>query len=350
MEGKGIDMKERLDALLTQAEKEIEGAESAGAMDALRVQYLGKKGALTLLLREVGSLPKEERPTAGQLVNAVRAELEAALNARQAALDAVERGERLKAERVDVTMPGRARRVGNLHPLTITYNGIRDIFLGMGFTVHRGPEIEYDKYNFDMLNIPRDHPARDTQDTFYVSDDILLRTQTSPGQIRVMLRQKPPIRVIIPGRVYRSDDVDATHSPIFNQIEGLVVDKDITMGDLKGVLDVFAKNLYGPATQTRFRPGYFPFTEPSAEVDASCAVCGGKGCRVCKDTGWIEILGCGMVHPRVLENVGLDSEVYKGFAFGLGLDRIANIRYGIHDIRMLFENDVRFLKQFRGAR
>lgn len=343
-------MKERLKELLNQAESAIQDADSVAAVEALRVQYLGKKGALTILLREVGSLAKEERPAAGQLVNEVRGQLEERLQARLDTLAVAERAQRLEDERVDITMPGRAREVGNLHPLSITYKGIRDIFTGMGFTVYRGPEIEYDKYNFDMLNIPKDHPARDTQDTFYINDAILLRTQTSPGQIRVMLEQKPPIRVIIPGRVYRADDVDATHSPIFNQVEGLVVDEDITMGDLKGVLDVFVKNLYGPQAKTRFRPGYFPFTEPSAEVDATCAVCQGAGCRVCKGTGWIEILGCGMVHPRVLENVGLDPGTYQGFAFGLGLDRIANIRYGIHDIRMLFENDIRFLKQFRGAR
>ncbi|MFZ5975067.1 MAG: phenylalanine--tRNA ligase subunit alpha [Bacillota bacterium] len=343
-------MKERLKELLNQAESAIQAADSVVAVEALRVQYLGKKGALTILLREVGSLAKEERPAAGQLVNEVRGQMEERLQARLDTLAVAERAQRLEDERVDITMPGRAREVGNLHPLSITYKGIRDIFTGMGFTVYRGPEIEYDKYNFDMLNIPKDHPARDTQDTFYINDAILLRTQTSPGQIRVMLEQKPPIRVIIPGRVYRADDVDATHSPIFNQVEGLVVDEDITMGDLKGVLDVFVKNLYGPQAKTRFRPGYFPFTEPSAEVDATCAVCQGAGCRVCKGTGWIEILGCGMVHPRVLENVGLDPGTYQGFAFGLGLDRIANIRYGIHDIRMLFENDIRFLKQFRGAR
>lgn len=343
-------MKERLNELQKQAEEAVEKAASVAEAETLRVQYLGKKGTLTLMLREVGSLSKEERPAAGQLVNQVRVRLEEKLDARLKTLAASERAEMLKAERVDITMPGRKREVGNLHPLTITYKGIRDIFIGMGFRVYRGPEIEYDKYNFDMLNIPKDHPARDTQDTFYINDEFLLRTQTSPGQIRVMLKQKPPIRVIIPGRVYRADDVDATHSPIFNQIEGLVVDRGITLGDLKGVLDVFAKNLYGPQTKTRFRPGYFPFTEPSAEVDATCAVCGGAGCRVCKGTGWIEILGCGMVHPRVLENVGLDPGEFQGFAFGMGLDRIANIRYGIQDIRMLFENDIRFLKQFRGAR
>jgi phenylalanyl-tRNA synthetase alpha chain len=342
-------MRDRLKKLKNQAEEAIGNASSVAGVEALRVHYLGKKGALTLMLREVGGLPEKERPKAGRLVNEVRAALEGSLLARLGTLAAAERAKRLADERVDITMPGRAREVGNLHPLTITYRGVRDIFTGMGFTVHRSPEIEYEKYNFDLLNIPKDHPARDAQDTFYVADDIVLRTQTSPGQIRVLLKQKPPVRVIIPGRVYRSDDVDATHSPIFNQVEGLVVDRGITLGDLKGVLDVFVKKLYGQQTKTRFRPGYFPFTEPSAEVDATCAVCSGEGCRVCKGTGWIEILGCGMVHPRVLENVGLDTGEFQGFAFGLGLDRIANIRYGIHDIRLLFENDVRFLKQFRGA-
>ena len=343
-------MRDRLNELKNQAQTAIDEAQSVAEAEALRVRYLGKKGALTQLLREVGGLPADERPEAGRLVNEVRAALEAGLQARLITLAAAERAQSLIDERVDISMPGRAREVGNLHPLTITYRGVRDIFTGMGFSVYRGPEIEYDKYNFDLLNIPKDHPARDTQDTFYITDEILLRTQTSPGQIRVLMEQKPPVRVIIPGRVYRTDDVDATHSPIFNQVEGLVVDRDITLGDLKGVLDVFVKKLYGPQTKTRFRPGYFPFTEPSAEVDATCAVCAGAGCRVCKGTGWIEILGCGMVHPRVLENVGLDTGEFQGFAFGLGLDRIANIRYGIHDIRLLFENDVRFLKQFRGAR
>ena len=294
-------MKERLNELFSKAEGIIGSVEKVADIEALRIKYLGKKGELTKLLRLVGELSKEERPKAGQLVNQVRAKLESLMQQKMDELSAKEQDAKIDAERVDVTLPGKAPEVGNLHPLTITYNGIRDIFIGMGFEVKRGPEIEYDKYNFDMLNIPKDHPARDTQDTFYITEEILLRTQTSPGQIRVMLDQKPPIRVIIPGRVYRADDVDATHSPIFNQIEGLVIDKDITLGDLKGVLDVFIKNLYGPDTKTRFRPGYFPFTEPSAEVDATCAVCKGKGCRVCKDTGWIEILGCGMVHPNVLE-------------------------------------------------
>jgi len=252
----------------------------------------------------------------------------------------------LEAEALDVTLPGESVKRGRLHPLSIVQGEIRDIFIGMGFDVKEGPEIEYERYNFEMLNIPENHPARDMQDTFYIRDGILMRTHTSPVQVRTMLSESLPIRMICPGRVYRSDDVDATHSPMFHQVEGLVVDKGICFGDLKGVLDEFIKKFYGSGTKTRFRPGYFPFTEPSAEVDATCAICHGKGCNVCKGTGWIEILGCGMVHPSILEGCGIDPEVYSGFAFGLGLDRLTTIKYGITDIRLLFEGDTRFLGQF----
>lgn len=342
-------MLQRLKELRQEAAQYILEAADMQELEQLRVKMLGKKGELTALLRSMGSLPPEERPSAGQMVNEVRALFEALLEEKLQELAVDERAASMAKEKVDITMPGKARAVGNLHPLTLTSRRIRDIFVGLGFQVHFGPEIEYAKYNFDLLNIPADHPAREEQDTFYITDDIVLRTHTSPMQARIMLQQKPPIRMIVPGRVYRADDVDATHSPIFNQIEGLVVDEGICMGDLRNTLDVFAKQFYGKQTRTRFRVGYFPFTEPSAEVDASCAACGGSGCRVCKGTGWVEVLGCGMVHPNVLENCGIDSHKYSGFAFGLGLDRLTNIKYGIDDIRMLYENNARFLEQFKGA-
>jgi phenylalanyl-tRNA synthetase alpha chain len=294
----------------------------------------------------MGGLPAEERPIVGQIANEVRNQLESELEQKTKDLKEAALTRRLEAEKIDVTVPGERPGLGRLHPVTTVLNELKDIFLGMGFDVAEGPEIEYDYYNFEALNLPKNHPARDTQDTFYIDNTILLRTHTSPVQIRTMEKQKPPIKIICPGRVYRSDEVDATHSPIFHQIEGLVVDKGITMGDLKGVLDVFAKAVFGPETKTKLRPHHFPFTEPSAEVDVSCAICKGAGCRVCSYTGWIEILGAGMVHPRVLEYVNIDPNEYSGFAFGMGLDRIVNIKYGIDDIRLLFENDIRFLKQF----
>ena len=339
-------MNEKLSVIREEALAAVKAASSTAELNDIRVRVLGKKGELTAILRSMGSLAPEDRPKVGQMVNEARAEIESAVEARTAALAAQERDARLKAEALDVTIPGKKRPLGKLHPLTQTYYEMRDIFVGMGFTVAEGPEVEYDKYNFTMLNIPKDHPARDMQDTFYVNDDIVLRTHTSPVQVRTMLSKKPPIRIISPGRVYRSDDVDATHSPIFNQIEGLVIDKGVTMADLRGVLDVFAKELYGEHTKTRLRPSYFPFTEPSAEVDLSCMACGGKGCRICKGTGWIEILGCGMVNPKVLEMCGIDPEVYSGFAFGIGIDRVCNAKFGISDIRLLYENDLRFLSQF----
>ncbi|MHB1315610.1 MAG: phenylalanine--tRNA ligase subunit alpha [Christensenellales bacterium] len=315
-------------------------------LEDLRLKFLGKKGELTSILRSMGSLPANERPIVGQMVNDLRRELENRLDQKEQALKQSEQKFKQAAEKLDVTLPGKACPLGNLHPLTKVYNEIVSIFIGLGFSIEEGPEVEYVKYNFEMLNIQEDHPSRDEQDTFYISDDIVLRTQTSPVQVRTMLRGSLPIRILSPGRVYRCDEVDATHSPIFHQIEGLVVDKGITLGDLKGTLDLFARELYGEKTRTRLRPSYFPFTEPSAELDVSCTICGGEGCRVCKGTGWIELLGSGMVHPKVLENCGIDSKVYSGFAFGMGLDRVTNMKYGITDIRLLFENDIRFLKQF----
>ena len=294
----------------------------------------------------MSGLSSEQRPIIGQLANEVRAFIEEQIEKKSAAINEKEGQARLAAERIDVTMPGLTKKIGKKHPLTTVLDEIKDIFIGMGFTIAQGPEVEFDYYNFEALNIPPNHPARDTQDTFYINENILLRTQTSPVQIRVMEKQKPPIRIIAPGRVYRSDAVDATHSPLFNQIEGLVVDKGITMADLKGTLEVFVKGLYGDDAQIRFRPHHFPFTEPSAEVDIMCFACNGKGCRLCKNEGWIEILGSGMVHPKVLKNCGIDPEEYSGFAFGLGLERVVMRRYNIDDLRLFYENDLRFLNQF----
>lgn len=336
-------MKELLESIRKKAMEEIAQSKDP---EALRIRYLGKKGELTAVLRGMGSVPPEERPIIGALANDIREQLEAALAAKAEEKKEKELAHKLEAEALDVTIPGTACAVGRRHPLAQTENMLRDIFIGMGFSVAEGPEVEYDYYNFEALNLPKNHPARDTQDTFYITDNILLRSQTSPVQVRTMEVQKPPIRVISPGRVYRADPADATHSPIFHQVEGLVVDKGITMGDLKGILELFAKRMFGKETKIRFRPHHFPFTEPSAEVDVSCFVCGGKGCRLCKGEGWIEILGAGMVHPFVLSNCGIDPEVYSGFAFGMGIERIAMTRLGIDDMRLLYENDVRFLHQF----
>ena len=319
---------------------------AAHALDAVRVRFLGKKGELTAVLRGMGALTPEERPVIGQLANEARTYIEGKIEEKKAAVAAKKREAKLANEVIDVTVPGRRKPVGRLHPLHQVLNEITDIFTGMGFSVAEGPDIETDYYNFEALNIPSDHPARDTQDTFYINDNIILRTQTSPVQIRVMEHTKPPIRMIAPGRVFRSDAVDATHSPVFHQIEGLVIDKGITMADLKGTLEAVVKGLYGPDAKIRLRPHHFPFTEPSAEVDVSCFACGGKGCGMCKGEGWIEILGAGMVHPKVLKVGGIDPEVYSGFAFGLGLERIAMFKYGIDDLRLFFENDLRFLRQF----
>ena len=314
--------------------------------DELKVRYLGKKGELTAVLRGMGKLSAEERPVVGQLANEVRAKIETALADRARELQAKALEEQLKAEKLDVTIDGTMPRIGHQHPLSAVQREMEDIFIGLGFSIVDGPEVELDYYNFQALNIPENHPARDTQDTFYITDNILLRSQTSPVQVRVMENKKPPLRIVSPGRVYRSDALDATHSPLFHQFEGLVVDKGITMADLKGVLEAFAKQMFGEETRIRFRPHHFPFTEPSAEVDVSCFVCGGKGCRVCKNEGWIEILGAGMVHPFVLENCGIDPNEYSGFAFGMGIERVAMTRYGIDDIRLFYENDERFLEQF----
>lgn len=340
-------MREKLEAIRQQTLDMLAKADSQKALDEVRVGVLGKKGALTELLRGMGALPAEERPKVGALVNQLRAELEQVLAARTAELQNAEKNARLAAEKIDVTLPGEQPAKGGLHPLNVVLENLIDIFQSMGFDVVDGPEVETDYYNFEALNLPADHPARDMQDTFYLNPHMLLRTQTSAAQVRTMENRTPPIRMICPGRVYRADEVDATHSPVFHQVEGLVVDKDITMCDLKGVLEQFSREIYGPDTKVRFRPSFFPFTEPSVEVDVSCSACGGKGCRVCKGAGWIEILGAGMVHPRVLANCGIDPEVYSGFAFGIGLDRLTTTSYKISDIRLLFENDQRFLEQFK---
>ena len=339
-------MHAQLEQIKENALKELRDCLEGKGLDALRVKYLGKKGELTAILKQMGKLSAEERPVIGQVANEVRQTLEAAVARRQEELKAREMELRLAAEKLDVTMPGKVRAQGGLHPLSIVQEDLIDIFRSMGFDVVDGPEVETDYYCFEALNVPKDHPARDMQDTFYLGESLLLRTQTSAAQIRVMEGRKPPIRIVCPGRVYRADDLDATHSPIFHQMEGLVVDKGITMCDLKGCLEQFVHEIYGPETQVRFRPSFFPFTEPSVEVDVSCSACGGKGCRVCKGAGWIEILGAGMVHPRVLEGCGIDPEVYTGFAFGIGVDRLTTTRYKISDIRLLFENDQRFLEQF----
>ena len=315
-------------------------------IEQIRIQYLGKKGELTSVLRGMGALSAEERPVIGQLANEVRGAIEEALAEKAQQLKQKQLEEKLISEKIDVTLPSSAQKIGHIHPLTAVQRKIEDIFIGMGFSIAEGPEVEYDYYNFQALNIPPNHPARDTQDTFYITENILLRSQTSPVQVRTMEKQKPPIRVISPGRVYRSDAVDATHSPLFHQVEGLVVDKGVTMGDWKGMMETFAKEFFGEDTRLRFRPHHFPFTEPSAEIDVSCFVCGGKGCRVCKNEGWIEILGAGMVHPFVLSNCGIDPDVYSGFAFGMGIERLAMKQFGIDDMRLLYENDVRFLEQF----
>lgn len=339
-------MKEKLEQIKAAAQKAIAEAADEKGIDDIRVRFLGKKGELTAILKQMGGLSPEERPIIGQLANKIRAELEE--NIESASKDFKEKADelKLKAETIDITMPAEPAVTGKLHPLNTVLNDLIDLFQSMGFDVVDGPEIETDHYNFEALNVPADHPARDMQDTFYIAENLLLRTQTSAAQIRTMETRKPPIKIICPGRVYRADEVDATHSPVFHQIEGLVVDKGITMCDLKGVLEQFAHEIYGPETEVKFRPSFFPFTEPSVEVDVTCSECRGKGCRVCKGSGWIEILGAGMVHPRVLKSCGIDPEEYSGFAFGIGLDRITTTRYKISDIRLLFENDLRFLSQF----
>ncbi len=343
-----MGMKERIAEIQELLVTELEQVDSMQTLDALRVKTVGKKGELTALLRGMGQLSPEERPAAGQLINEAREKFTAMLDEKLSAIKARDRELALQKETIDATQPAAMPQLGCEHPLTLALNEVVDCFTGMGFEVVEGPEVELDHFNFELLNIPKNHPARDAQDTFYIDDNIVLRTHTSPMQARTMLSRKPPIRIICPGRVYRADEVDATHSPVFHQLEGLVVDEDVTMADLRGTLNAFAERLYGKGITTRFRPSFFPFTEPSAEVDLTCVNCKGKGCRVCKGTGWIEVLGCGMVNPKVLEMCGIDSKKYSGFAFGIGLERIAMQRYSIPDMRLLYEGDMRFLGQFRG--
>ncbi|GAA0124685.1 phenylalanine--tRNA ligase subunit alpha [Clostridium sp. ATCC 25772] len=338
-------MKEKLEAIKSSALEEIKAVVEKSNLEDIRVKYLGKKGELTHILRGMGGLSKEERPVIGKLANEVRSALEASIEKVATDIAKKEKDNKLKNEVIDISMPGKKQTIGNRHPLDLTLEHIKEIFLSMGFSIEEGPEVEKDYYNFEALNIPKDHPARGEQDTFYINDNVVLRTQTSPIQIRTMENQKPPIKMIAPGKVYRSDAVDATHSPIFYQVEGLVIDKGVTFADLKGTLESFTKKMFGDV-KTKFRPHHFPFTEPSAEMDATCFVCNGEGCRVCKGSGWIEILGCGMVHPEVLRKCGIDPEVYSGFAFGFGLDRMVMQKYAIDDIRLLYESDMRFLNQF----
>ncbi len=339
-------MLSKLKEIETQAAEVISKITDGAALEAARVKYLGKKGELTAILRGMGSLSAEERPVIGAAANVVRQNIEADIAKKEAELKKDALAARLEAEKIDVTLPANEKRVGVLHPLRQTENRMREIFIGMGFEIVEGPEVESTHNNFDALNAPADHPSRDETDTFYLSDNVVLRTQTSPVQIRAMQTRRPPIRIISPGRVYRCDPADATHSPMFHQLEGLVIDKHITLGDLKGTLDQLARSMFGEGTKTRFRPHNFPFTEPSVEVDFSCFMCGGKGCRLCKGEGWIEMLGAGMVHPNVLEGCGIDPEVYSGFAFGIGIERVAMRKYGIDNMRLLYENDIRFLEQF----
>lgn len=339
-------MQEKLMSIKESAFNELTNADSSSKLEEIRVKYLGKKGELTTILRSMGGLSKEERPVVGKLVNEVKKEVEDKIEEKLNVIKEKEKNDKLASEVIDISMPGKKNMIGKRHPLDLTLESMKDIFISMGFTVEEGPEVELDYYNFEALNIPKNHPARSEQDTFYINDNLVLRTQTSPVQIRVMENQAPPIKMIGPGKVYRSDAVDATHSPIFYQMEGLVIDKGVTFADLKGTLELFAKKMFGDKVKTKFRPHHFPFTEPSAEMDATCFVCEGKGCRVCKGSGWIELLGCGMVHPQVLRNCGIDPEVYSGFAFGFGVDRMVMLKYGIDDIRLLYESDMRFLNQF----
>ena len=341
-------MKEQLANIRSQALAAIEGAADPAALDALRVQYLGKKGELTNVLKSMGSLSAEERPAMGQLANEVRAALEGAIEAAARKLEKQALEQKLRDEALDVTIPGKAVKLGHKHPMYIALDEIKDIFVGMGFTVLDGPEVELAEYNFDRLNADEGHPSRDWSDTFYFDEDsrVMLRSQTSPMQVRAMDTMPLPIRIIAPGRVYRKDEVDATHSPMLHQVEGMVIDKGVTMADLKGTLNTVVEQLYGKGTKTRFRPHHFPFTEPSCEMDVQCHKCGGVGCPTCKGEGWIELLGAGMVHPRVLEMAGIDPNVYSGWAFGMGLERTAMRRFKIADLRLIFENDVRFLEQF----
>ena len=342
-----MGIRENIESIRAELEQELQRLDDVKQLEEARQRVLGKKGSLTALLRSMGQLSPEERPAAGQMINAGRERISAMLDERLTTLKARERERKLEREALDVTEPRDLPRLGVAHPTSLVLDEVLSALMGLGFDVVEGPEIELDHYNFELLNLPKNHPARDAQDTFYVDDNIVLRTHTSPVQARTMLSRKPPIRIACPGRVFRADEVDATHSPVFHQIEGLVIDKDVNMGDLKGTLDALFKRLYGDDIETRFRPSFFPFTEPSAEVDLTCISCRGKGCRMCKGTGWIEVLGCGMVNPKVLTMCGIDPNEYTGFAFGIGLERITMLRYGIKDMRLLYEGDERFLRQFR---
>lgn len=341
-----VKMKQQLENIKINALKAIEEVKNSNELENIRVKYLGKKGELTAILRGMGALSKEERPVIGKVANEVREAIEASIEKSISDIKSKEKALKLQNEIIDISLPGKKPLIGKRHPLELTLNRMKEIFIEMGFSIEEGPEVELDHYNFEALNIPKNHPARSEQDTFYINDDVVLRTQTSPVQARVMEKQTPPIKMISPGKVYRSDAVDATHSPIFYQMEGLVIDKGVTFADLKGTLELFAKKMFGDHVKTKFRPHHFPFTEPSAEMDATCFVCNGEGCRVCKGSGWIEFIGCGMVHPQVLKNCGIDPEVYSGFAFGFGVDRITMLNYEIDDIRQLYESDMRFLNQF----
>lgn len=339
-------MKENLKLIKEKAIEELKKVSSTSDIESIKIKYLGKKGELTSILRGMGSLSNEERPIIGKLANEVREAIEVYITNVTRDIKENEKLEKLSKETIDISLPGKKQIIGKRHPLDLTLESMKEIFMSMGFSIEEGPEVELDYYNFEALNIPKNHPARSEQDTFYINEKVVLRTQTSPVQVRVMENQKPPIKMISPGKVYRSDAADATHSPIFYQMEGLVIDKGITFADLKGTLDIFAKKMFGSNVKTKFRPHHFPFTEPSAEMDATCFVCEGKGCNVCKNSGWIELLGGGMVHPDVLRNCGIDPEVYSGFAFGFGVDRMVMLKYGIDDIRLLYESDIRFLKEF----
>lgn len=339
-------IKKQLEEVKEKALEALSHADILDSLEQVRVRFLGKKGEVTAILSQMGKLSPEERPVIGQKANEVRGLIEKKIAERKEALSKAAAEQKLKSEKLDITLPGKRSRIGKKHPVSVVLDEIKDAFVSMGYSIADGPEVEYDYYNFEALNIPKSHPARDTQDTFYFSPEMLLRTQTSSVQIRTMEKRKPPIKILAPGRVYRIDEIDATHSPVFHQIEGLVVDKGITMAHLKGALDSMAKKLFGENVTTRIRPDYFPFTEPSAEISVSCFMCGGEGCPFCKNEGWVEIGGAGMVNPKVLEGCGIDSSEYTGFAFGMGLERLVMRRYRITDIRMLFENDVRFLNNF----
>jgi len=338
-------MKQRLEELLKSGRQAVSTAENETLLQDVRVRLLGKKGELTAIMKGMGQLSSEERPIVGALANQVKEEIESLISARQEVLKESAIESRLSSESIDVTLPGRRARKGSKHPITLVTEEVSAIFASLGFGIEEGPEVEKDFYNFEALNIPKDHPARDMQDTFYINDDVVLRTHTSPVQIRTMLKNDPPVRVIAPGTVYRRDS-DLTHSPMFHQIEGFLVDRDVTFGDLKGILSTFVTRYFGSGIGVRFRPSFFPFTEPSAEVDMQCVICGGGGCRVCKNSGWLEILGSGMIDPEVFKSVDYDAEKYSGFAFGMGIERIAMLKYGVNDLRLFFENDLRFLSQF----